>query len=275
LLWQIDAAWATEKANAIFPAAEEERPLWEAAWSSYLAYGTLHADIRKVLKEQYALAADRLGDESILPKLPVDLGKRLAEHLMALYWNGLLSPEEENGTLQRFWEKASPKVRGHALWFVGRSTFSLKEGLQAATAERLKRLWEQRLSVAQASADKEQYQDEVAKFGWWFCSGRFPDDWSLQQLESALAIANTVEPDFEIYRRLAAVSSARPQQSVRCLERMVLNDKAFWQISAHATDIRKTLESALGSGGLAAGVARNIANVLGRRGIVQFRDLAG
>lgn len=53
-LWQVDPAWAIDKSKIIFPASEEERELWEAAWSSYLAFGTLHRQIFDVLREQCA-----------------------------------------------------------------------------------------------------------------------------------------------------------------------------------------------------------------------------
>jgi hypothetical protein len=141
------------------------------------------------------LAAERVGEEQVLPRLPVDPRARLAEHLMALYWNGMLSPDEESCLFERFWNDAPPKIRSHALWQIGRWLYDQKDGLNAATAERLQRLWERRLSVAKASADRGHYRDEMAKFGWWFCSRKFEGAWAIQQLESALEIAGHAEPE--------------------------------------------------------------------------------
>jgi len=276
-LWQIDRAWAIDRSKTIFPAAEEERGLWEAAWGSYLAFGTLHRQIFYVLKEQYALAVERVGEEQVLPRLPVDPRARLAEHLMALYWNGMLSPDEESGLFEHFWKNAPPKVRSHALWQIGRWLHDQKEDLDAATAERLQRLWERRLSIAQASEDRGLYRDEIAKFGWWFCSRKFAEDWAIQQLQSALEIAGHAEPEHEVYEQLAAAAPQRPNESVRCLERMVLNTldtNDLWRISAYEKNIRTVLRAAVDSARDAAAIARNLANALGRRGLLQFRDFA-
>jgi hypothetical protein len=186
----------------------------------------------------------------------------------------MLSLDEESGLFERFWNNAPPKVRGHALRLMGHWLHDQKEGLDAATAERLQRLWERRLSVAQASQDRGLYRDETAKFGWWFCSRKFAGDWAIQQLESALEIAGHAEPEHEIYEQLAAAAPQRPNESVRCLERMVLGTNDLWQISTYEKDIRTVLKAAVDSASDAAAIARNLANALGRRGLLQFRDFA-
>jgi hypothetical protein len=272
-LWYIDSAWTIDRINLIFPADESERGRWEAAWSSYLAFSNAYREIFDVLKEKYSLAIDRLGDKPTLLKLPIDMGQRLAEHLMGFYWNGVIGADESDGLFDRFWLGASAEVRRHALWNLGRWIYNWKEPLDTALSKRLMSLWERRLSVAKDSGDRDAYHREIAQFGWWFCSEKFPEEWSIRQLQPALDFAGHAEPDHLIYAKLAEVCVRLPGESVSSVAKL-LAKAGPWQISAHEKDVRKVLETAVGSGGSAKDEALKLVNVLGARGILVFRDLA-
>jgi hypothetical protein len=271
-LWYIDRAWTVDRINLIFPADETERDRWEAAWSSYLAFSNVYSETFDALKEKYRLAIDRIGEKPTLPKLPIDLGKRLAEHLMGFYWNGIVSADERDGLFDRFWLGASSEVRRYALWNIGRWIYHGKEPLDTALSKRLMSLWEHRLSIAKASGDRDAYAGEIAQFGWWFCSEKFQERWAVQQLQAAIDFAGRAEPDQLIYEKLASLCVRWPSESVSSIAKL-LATTGPWQISAHERDVRTVLEAALGSGRSAKDVALKLINALGARGILNFRDL--
>ncbi|MGD1028936.1 hypothetical protein [Candidatus Binatus soli] len=272
-LWYIDRAWTADRINLIFPSDETERDRWEAAWSSFLAFSNVDREIFDVLKEKYSLAIDRLGDKPALARLPIDMGQRLADHLMGFYWHGIVSAEEKHGLFDRFWLGASVKVRRYALWNLGRWIYNGTEPLDVALSKRLMSLWERRLSIAQASGNRDAYHGEIGQFGWWFCSEKFPEGWAIRQLQGAIDFAGHAEPDHLIYEKLAALCVRLPGESVSSLAKL-LATASPWQISAHEKDVRKVLEAAVGSGGSARDEAVKLVHALGARGILNFRDLA-
>ena len=66
--------------------------------------------------------------------------------------------------------------------------------------QRFRFLWEKRLSVAISSPDL--YSEELAAFGSWFASGKFDDNWSLEQLKTVLNLVDKAEPDHLVIERL-------------------------------------------------------------------------
>ncbi len=162
----------------------------------------------------------------------------------------------------------------HALWNLGRWIYDGKEPLDAALSKRLMSLWEGRLYIAKAPGDRDAYHGEIAQFGWWFCSGKFPEGWAIQQLEAAIDFAGHAEPDHLIYEKLATLCGRLPGEAVSSVAKL-LATTGPWQISAHEKDVRKVLEAAVRSGGSAKDAALKLVNALGARGILNFRDLLG
>lgn len=268
-LWLVDKQWATDNADRIFPVDESRRQYWEAAWSSYLAFSQLYWEVFEALRQQYELAVARLTTVSVLLRLPVDPKERLAEHLALLYWGGRIASNGSDPLWERFWSNAQVDVRRHGLWFLGRSLYDANETLEAELLARLRSLWERRLSVARAADSLGDYAAEIAQFGWWFCSGKFSEDWALEQLESALEFAGYVDPDQLVFAGLAEASKRKPLESVRCLEKVIAKAN-LWQLSAYDKDIRQVLTAAMHSGADAMALATGLINALGRRGMLQF-----
>ena len=140
--------------------------------------------------------------------------------------------------------------------------------------KRLMSLWEQSLIIAKASGDRDAYHGEIAQFGWWFCSEKFPEEWAIEQLQAAIDFAGHAEPDHLIYEKLATLCVRSPGESVRSVAKL-LATAGPWRIWAHEKDVRKVLEAAVGSGGSAKDEALKLVNALGARGILNFRDLLG
>src|SRR5437879_2757840 len=131
--------------------------------------------------------------------------ERLAAHLMTMYWRGKLPIHD--ALLQDFYRKAPDKLRGYAMEFVGRSLRNDTGAVTPEILERLQELCASRLSAAHAAAAAASYVEELSRFGWWFASKKFDDEWAVGQLAEALRIAKKAEPDHLVVERLAELSA--------------------------------------------------------------------
>lgn len=273
LLFQIDAQWLREKAETIFPSDKAKQSYWEAAWTSYLAFSQVYVDVFELLRPQYQLAVDRLAAPVVLPRLPIDPKQRLAEHLMSLYWSAKIQADGSDLTWDSFWSNAPAESREHAIWFLGRSLYDAKENLAPELLARLQALWESRVSAARAATEPADHVREIVQFGWWFCSGKFPEEWTLEQLESALTLAGHVTPDHFVLEALAGVAGRDPVHAVRCLEKMI-DETDRLQLRVHEKEMRQILVEAKKAGGEARTILTHVVNALARIGMPQFRDLS-
>jgi hypothetical protein len=92
------------------------------------------------------------------PESPVD---RLADHLMAYYWRGHLTFEGEDRLIVNFYAHASDSVRGHAMWFIGRSVAGWDDTAPQEVFERLRSLMERRLHVVEQSVSPASFAKEL------------------------------------------------------------------------------------------------------------------
>ena len=110
-------------------------------------------------------------------------------------------------------------------------------------------------------------------FGTWFSSGKFPDQWALEQLERFVEVSPTPEPDHAIAEQLAKVGPVDIARTVRILARMVQGDREGWRIHMWLDSAAQILESAMQADSAARAQAEQIIDYLGRRGYTRFGDL--
>jgi predicted transcriptional regulator len=277
----IDPEWTEQNLDKIFPESENERAFWEAAWFAYLTHCPAYDDVLDTLRKKYSLAIERLGEDSVLGKKPQDLETPLAVHVMSFYLRGKLEISSSDGVIERFFARASDRARGWALESTGRWLWqvkSKKEPVSPEVLERLKRLWEWRCSEFSRSDDPGAFAREAAAFVWWFRSRAFEDSWAVSQLNRALMSAVHGDPNvlrdapYVTLETLAALCKEFPLDTVRCLQQL-LTRADQWHVGAFEKDIRKVLSQALISSVEAKTVAEQSIVALGRRGLLQFRDL--
>ncbi|MDE2059841.1 MAG: hypothetical protein KGL31_04970 [candidate division NC10 bacterium] len=146
--------------------------------------------------------------------------------------------------------------------------------MPSQSLQRLKALWEGRLTAAKEAATPDNYIAEMSVFGWWFVSEKFEPAWAIKQLDEALKIAGKVEHEETVVERLARLSQNMPREAVRCLEALVKGDKEGWRIHGWRVHIRTILVTALREADLETRIAaENLIHYLGSRGYFQFRDL--
>jgi hypothetical protein len=270
----LDPNWAGARAPRIFPSELEFEALRDAAWDTYITYCTPSDEAFEILQEQYRRAIDRIeppADPAASRNAPDSC---LAQHLMNLYWRGKLAEDDPNGLIARFYQKADPKLRHWALEFIGRSLHNTKEPVDSEVIQRLQRLWARRLQALRPAESSALEKEELKAFSWWFASSKFPDAWSIEQLDEVLRLCGSVEPDHLVVERLAELAASFPAKAVECLALIVGGDKSGWGVHAWLEPARKLLAQVINSVDQPARV-RAIALVhhLGERGYSQFRDL--
>jgi hypothetical protein len=269
----LDPSWASSAVSRIFPSDEGSKDLHDAAWNTYIVYCPPSEQAFAILKEQYRRAIDRIEIPTDPDANRVAPDSRLAEHLMNLYWLGKLPGDDPDDLLALFYHKADPKLRQWALDFVGRSLRNTEEKIDPVILQRLQSLWAKRFqsigTLAHTPADKK----ELAAFGWWFASRKFPDDWSLQQLLGVLKLCASIEPEHLVVEQLAELAVSYPRQAVESLALIVAGDKT-WGVLGWIEHARKLLGQAINSDDQSARTqAIDLINQLGALGYSQFRDL--
>ena len=260
----LDREWATANVAAIF--GEAEQGLGQIAWANYILFCNPYDDVLPIMVGQYEHAIDTIGQG--FRQDVNDIDQHLAEHLMILYWRGKLPLENPSGLLERYFQKAPARLRGHAIWFVGRTLYDEKS-IQPEIIERMKQLWNWRISRAHPKGD-----EELIQFGYWFASNKFDFKWSMPNLLEVLRLCHHAEPDHLVVQQLAKTAGAMPMESVQALGMLLEGDHEGWSIYGWQEHPRDILTTALRSeSSEAREEAKRVINLIGSRGHHGYRDL--
>jgi hypothetical protein len=270
----LDKSWATAAAPIIFP-EEDDRRL-AASWGAYLVSSPPYDSVFEVLRTRYERATDDLpgeepsGDTFWFGENP---DQRLAEHLLILYWRGVVSLAKGD-LLARFFDQAPESLRAHAIEFVGRSLRDTPEGALADDINRrLIDLFEWRLDAARAEG-ADTFTRELRAFGWWAMSDALDGDWILARLAEVLRIVGGVDAEHVVAARLAGMSSVHPRQTVEVMTDLVNSLAEPLRIHGFVADVRATLQNALASNDSEARrIATELVHRLGGLGFVELRSL--
>jgi len=270
----LDGCWFDEHLTRIFPVEENLVALRDCAWTTYVVLCEPYDTVFAVLEGEYQRAVEKIGTFRVGKSHLGDPDSRLASHLMALYWRGKLGLPTEEGLLQKFFTMAPDRVRGEAIGFVGRTIKNDTGEIAPEVLERLRRLWPSRLETAGAAPDKSAFRLELSQFGWWFVSGRFADDWSIDQLLATLRITRKVEADLWVVERLRDLASAMPEKAIECVSLMVDGDEEGWGMLGWRDSAHKVIEAGVVSRDVGTRqVARALVHKLGGLGYFEFGKL--
>jgi len=254
------------------PLEQGDSKYFNAARESFVVFNQRYDNLLRELETAYRKAIAEINQPRMMrsPESPED---RLADHLMAYYWRGHITFESDDRLLEDFYSHASESVRGHAMWFIGRSA-----GWDAAAPpevfERLRNLMERRFNVAAQSSSIAPFVKELAGFGWWFTSEKFGEEWTIQMLLKVLRLTKKVEGGMDAVKVLAELSSRYPIDCVSCLDLMVQGDRDNWVLVGVESEGRQTIKAALDSGQHdAIMAARRLVELLIARGQYAFRSL--
>jgi len=176
----------------------------------------------------------------------------------------------DDSLLDQFYETATTERRSQAISILGTSMEALSPLREEAEA-RLRVLAERRLAAVKGETDA----DELAGFAWWFSSGEFDTDWSLDFLLRTLEAGCHPHPDHVIADRLVELSGQDVIRRIEILQLMVERGARDWFVIGARERIEAILQEGLADGGQAMSRARDLINVLVARGNVDFASLLG
>jgi hypothetical protein len=267
----LDRQWSEKAVPRIFERSDDA--FWHAAWDTYVVYCQAYDDVFPLLASEYEHAIQQLGAAEKPVRRLEDPDRQLGEHLGVLYWRGLISYGEpgDDSLLDLFFERADSSQRADLMEFVGRAAAETPT-LEPEVADRLKRLWERRASVAMA--DIEEHKRELMRFGWWFSAEGLDLEWRLQQLLSVLEGVGRVEPEYEVVEKLVPLAADHSRSVAQATLLLVRADPGSWWVHGSMDEVRAILDATVESEDeQARALARDAVDELGRRGFLNFRDL--
>ncbi|HEX4716920.1 MAG TPA: hypothetical protein VH300_00200 [Thermoleophilaceae bacterium] len=265
-LARIDETWARANADGAFPADEERRGEFAAAFGAYIVSNRPYTVMLDVLGGAYAIAVERLAEAEELPGAAGHPAQRLGDHLMFFRFIGATSGDDD--LFARYWRAAPTETRREVLtaagWSLGQ-TESIEDNVAAA----VRATW-QWILVESRDGDPES----LAGFGAWGAAESLDGAWLLEQAQAVLALGIHLEPDFVVYRATARLASEHPRAASAVIRGMAVTDAEGWSIEGSLAEVRETLAKALASD-VAEGraEAEAVAELLGARGITALRDL--
>ncbi len=235
-----DRHWAECAASQVFPAEEELRHLWTAAWDGYLRRGLRNKPTWLALRNQYALAIRRVepGNDERRQR---GRDQALGNHLVSLYWSGEIGLED--GLFADLLAVADEELLRSLLETVGRCLVPDGPSLEEPVLRRLLTLWDSRVASARTNPS-----GELSAFGWWFCSNQIPLVVRLQGLRDALALSGHVEPAHQVVECLAALSISHPRDAAELLGAMVENEDDGWRLTLWDKSAAQIIKTAVASG---------------------------
>ena len=275
-LINLDSNWTTRNLNRIFPRDEVFQDLWDAAWEGYITFWYApNSIIFVILRKEYNHAIEQIGAATPESQNPSRTDEALAAHLPYLYWNGDLELGDSDMLLEKFFAKASGQHHEQFMRQIGKQLRDGNSEVEVDLLQRLKRLWEWRVSqVKNATASNLQALD-LRYFSWWFASGKFDSNWAIAQLKDVIRLVKDIDYDDQLLPHLVALAPLMPLSVVECLSLMADELRSEdWSFSCYQEDSRTILLTALQSGHEASHrLAEDLINRLLARGIADFRDL--
>ena len=266
LLAWLDRKWLEQHLSALFP---KRFPVLDRfAWSSYLLFSRPLPDLLPALRFRYERAVNALQRNAG----SVDDSERaLGNHLIGYYASGAI--ELGDPLLQSFFETASPALRAQTIGDIGWHLREDQSGsIPSHLQERLMNLWGHRFakaSVAQAAVA----QRELASFGWWLASKKFPDSWSVHQALAVLDKFRKLDPDFAVVERLAELAPQYAFEAAHALGIIFEEDREGWSIHGWGENPQIIIREALKHDPRSRQEAERVVNLFVSRGHVGFRSL--
>jgi hypothetical protein len=221
----------------------------------------------EILCESYDLAVERFEEVDEERYMAGNPREHLGEHLVFLRFSGTIDLAA-GGLFSRFWSVAPVEIRKHVIRDVG---WSLEHGnpqLSDEIRSRIVETWE--WIVDQDPEDREA----LTEFGAWLGAHQLDESWLLAQGQRLLEQGIPLDPDHIVYDALPRMAGERPREVVEILRLMIVTESERWSVLGSVDDVRQTLAAVIDSGDEEARTAAvGVLNLLGARGMSEFRDL--
>jgi len=242
-LFMLDSDWAQENKARIFSKAEGLRERGAAAWEGFLLNGPAYSDAFTVLEERYALAVEELARPASETGHFVNPDLRLGQHLCELYLSAKILLGPRGSIWERFFDKAGDEVVGKLILSIG-WTLLEKEASSGQWLDKLRTLWEWRVSQIAADGNPVGHGTELSAFGAWFGSGKFDDAWALARLRELLMMNAQVETGDRVINRLAHLTGQFPAEALECTILLVRGARKHWTVNSWRDDLKRIVSAA-------------------------------
>lgn len=274
-LIHLDSDWAAKNQEKIFPTDNALAEHRHAAWEGYVTSHHVHITIFDMLRKEYSQAIDRLRTSTPERQNLSSADRALVGHLLHLYWHGELELGESDRLLEEFFANAPAQLQEE---FMRQIAWRLRYGKFEVGIDligRLQKLWEWRVNKVKSAIATNPQASDLKLFGWWFISGKFDNNWAIDQLMEVLKLTEDVNDDSVLlFQRLVAIAPSRPLATVECLRLIADRIRTKWLISYNQESSRAILSTALHSGDEESRkAAKELVNRLLARRIADFRDL--
>ncbi|MDE2795299.1 MAG: hypothetical protein OXL34_10815 [Gemmatimonadota bacterium] len=214
----LDEAWARRHVERIFP--DDQPELRDAAWETYLRFCRVYNLPFEMLRGQYLQAVDRLDEMGERDSTTREnIGGFLGEHLVTMAGRGLVAWSDDDGLLRRFFENTEPEGARRPIWVIGRYLSDEENEIPDEAVHRFQRLADELLGLLE-EAGRER-MGHLSRLGWWFASGRFDPEWTLERLTRLLKLAGAAKPSFAVMDSLAEMSTNHPAKTFEVLSLLV------------------------------------------------------
>jgi hypothetical protein len=119
--------------------------------------------------------------------------------------------------LEQFWQRASERLRQHAMWFLGTQLELTPEQLPDAYRARGFSYWERRIAAAKNSSDPDSFRDELGAIGQWCMRDQIDELWLTDQLLAMFQAGFVPRDAFSVVEWLAKISPNRVDRAVEVL----------------------------------------------------------
>jgi hypothetical protein len=265
----VDERWVREHLPLFFPTDPALAASRDATWTSYVEHSEPYPQMLDLVRDEYERSLRALAEPGGERADRDRFVECIVRHVVGLYWLG--SIPLQGGLLDDFYTHADVATRAALLKHVG-FAFYHAESVDPAIAARVQALWAYRVAEAKTSRTGPV---ELAQFGWWFASGKFEDQWCLDQLRSMLEMNVYPEMEFAVAETLGRLAESRPLPALDCLARMLTSEgERQWRVMRCRNGITKVLTTTLSNPDpKVAQAARELCNRLVAWGNREFLEL--
>lgn len=272
MMWGNREEWAMSNKGTIF--SDDE--LGRVAADAYVSFSRVHPDAIKILGDVFERQISRLATEPDEKRnnITTEGLRHLVQHLSLHYWYGQLDLSD-GSIMKKMLDKAHAKHLSEAINFIGFRLYKANQNGLEVTDEELTRLavlWEYVVALVKKEDSKKEALED---FGAWFASGKFDDDWSLDQLLEALKLVGSVDLDFAVLERLEKLVATHPTKAVDIIDAMVDGaTRDRWAIGTWRDNAVSILKAAYNSDNTTTKqAAKALANKLVNKGYEEYRDV--
>ena len=183
-LWGLNQTWAVEHKAIFFP--RNDRPVWIEGFGGFLAFNSPFKPIFEILRDDFALSLNHLGELKEIAQLGPNLIDKLGQHLFTYYLWEVYPLNGEDSLLEKFYEKTTEDRQrwAHLFDHVGRSLSNSGKHLEEDLRDRIFAFFDWRL--------EQKEPEELQLFSFWLEAECLDPDW---RLDAYAKILDVSQPD--------------------------------------------------------------------------------